>query len=156
MNAKVVREQVERIVTPVLEREGIELVDVTFRMEGRRWVVGVFIDMPDGVTLDDCAAVSHRIGDMIDVEDIIPVRYNLEVSSPGLDRVLKKEAHFRRFAGKWANIRLRCAREGRRNYKGRIVGCEEGVLDVEGSDGGRFRFSLGEIETARLDIEGNL
>ncbi len=145
-------EVVEGLVSPVLEQEGLELVDVTFGREGRRWVLRIFIDKPGGVTLDDCAWVSHRIEDLIEVEEVISQRYYLEISSPGLDRVLKKERDFQRFAGKWARVRIREPMEGRRNFKGRILGCEQGMLDLEDSEGRRFRFPLGEIEKARLDF----
>ena len=106
------------------------------------------------VNLDDCAFISHQIEDLIEVEDVIPQRYFLEVSSPGLDRVLKKEADFQRFCGEKASVKTREALAGRRNFKGRIVRCEQRVLELEDAGGERFEFSLDEIEKARLEYSG--
>jgi ribosome maturation factor RimP len=154
MDRKIVQRGVEDLIRPIIERNGMEIVDVTYRQEAGRWVLRVFIDQPGGVNLDDCASVSHQIEDVIEVEDVIPQRYFLEVSSPGLDRVLKKEADFQRFCGEKAKIKTREALAGRRNYKGRILRCEQGVLELEDSEGERFEFSLEEIEKARLEYSG--
>ena len=116
----------------------------------------MFIDKPGGVSLDDCAFISHQIEDLIEVEDVIPQRYFLEVSSPGLDRVLKKEADFQRFSGEKARVKTREALDGRRNFKGRILRCEQGVLEMEDTEGQRFTFSLREIEKARLEYSGKI
>jgi ribosome maturation factor RimP len=154
MDRKIVQRDIENLVGPILERNLMELVDVVYLQEAGRWVLRVFIDKPGGVNLDDCAFISHQIGDLIEVEDVIPQRYFLEVSSPGLDRVLKKEADFRRFCGEKARIKTREALNGRRNFKGRILRCGQGVLELEDSEGERFEFSLEEIETARLEYRG--
>ncbi len=154
MDRETVQKEVEGLVAPILERSEMELVDVVYRLESGRWVLRLFIDKPGGVNLDDCAFISHQVEDLIEVEDIIPQRYFLEVSSPGLDRVLKKERDFQRFCGEKASVRTRMARAGRRNFKGRIVRCEEGVLELEDTEGYRFQFQLHEIETARLAYGG--
>src|SRR6476659_9969093 len=92
---------------PVVAGQGYELVDLEFKNEPQvgGWVLRVFIDKPDGVSLDDCAAVSRELSAVLDVEDAIPIAYSLEVSSPGLNRPLKKAADFERFVGKKAKIR---------------------------------------------------
>jgi ribosome maturation factor RimP len=156
MDRKRVERDVERLISPILARNQMELVDVTYRLEGGRWVLRVFMDKPGGVNLQDCAFISHQIEDLIEVEDIIPQRYFLEVSSPGLDRVLKKEADFQRFCGEMAKVKTRDAVEGRRNFKARILRCEQGVLEVEDTEGRRFAFSLDEIEKARLEFNGKI
>jgi len=156
MDRKIVQRDIEGLIGPILERNLMELVDVVYRQEAGRWVLRVFIDKPGGVNLDDCAFISHQIEDLIEVEDVIPQRYFLEVSSPGLDRVLKKEADFHRFCGEKARIKTRAALNGRRNFKGRILRCEQGILELEGSEGERFVFSLEEIETARLEYSGKI
>jgi ribosome maturation factor RimP len=156
MDRKRIERHIEDLITPILERNHMEVVDVTYRLEERRWVLRVFIDKPGGVNLQDCAFISHQVEDLIEVEDIIPQRYFLEVSSPGLDRILKKEADFQRYCGEKAKVRTREAVAGRRNFKGRIVRCERGVLELEGSEGKRFTFSLGEIEQARLEFSGKI
>lgn len=154
MNRKTVERSVEDLVGPVLLRNRMDLVDVTYRLEAGRWVLRIFIDKPEGVNIDDCAFISHQIEDVIEVEEIVPHRYVLEVSSPGLDRVLKKETDFQRFCGEKARVKTRDARAGRRNFKGRILRCERGVLELEVADGDRFAFRLEEIEQARLDSGG--
>ncbi len=156
MNSKAVQTEVEEIITPLLANEAVEVVDVTCQLEGGRWVLRVFIDKPDGVNVDDCAHVSRKIGDIIDIEEIIPHRYVLEVSSPGLNRVLKKEADFQRFSGQKVKLKIHEAKEGRKNFKGRIVGCEHGIVEIESSQGDLFKFSLADIEKARLEIETEL
>jgi len=156
MDRKIVQRDIEDLVRPILVRNRMELVDVMYRLEAGRWVVRVFIDKPGGVNLDDCAFISHQIEDLIEVEDVVPRRYFLEVSSPGLDRVLKKEADFQRFCGEKARVKTREALAGRRNFKGRIVRCEQGVLELEDTEGERFEFSLDEIDKARLEYNGKI
>jgi ribosome maturation factor RimP len=156
MDRKRIERHIEDLITPTLERNHVEIVDVTYRLEERRWVLRVFIDKPGGVNLQDCAFISHQVEDLIEVEDVIPQRYFLEVSSPGLDRILKKEADFQRYSGEKAKVRTRQAMAGRRNFKGRIVRCERGVLELEDSEGKRFTFSLSEIEQARLEFSGKI
>ncbi len=155
MDRKIVEKETEDLVRPILVRNGMELVDVNFLLEAGHWVLRVFIDKPGGVNLEDCAFISHQIEDLIEVEDVIPQRYFLEVSSPGLDRVLKKESDFQRFGGEKARVKTREALAGgRRNFTGRIVRCEQGVLELEDMDGERFVFPLDRIEKARLDYSG--
>ena len=156
MDRKAIERDIEDLISPILERNQMELVDVTYLLEGGRWVLRVFIDKPGGVNLQDCAFISHQVEDLIEVEDLIPQRYFLEVSSPGLDRVLKKEADFKRFCGEMAKVRIREAVAGRRNFKGRIVRCEHGVIALEDREGKRFEFSLDAIEKARLEFNGKI
>ena len=113
----------------------------------------IFIDKPGGVTLADCENVSHQVGAIIDVEEVISERYTLEVSSPGLDRKLLKPQDYERFAGKKARVKLRHPIEGRSNFTGRLAGLDQGeaLLDVEG--GNRMRFPLDEVALARLVVE---
>jgi len=156
MDRGIVQRDIEDLIHPILVRNRMELVDVLYRQEAGRWVLRVFIDKPGGVNLDDCALISHEIGDLIEVEDVIPQRYFLEVSSPGLDRVLKKESDFQRFRGEKARVKTREALAGRRNFKGRILRCEQGVLELEDTEGERFEFPLHEIEKARLEYSGKI
>lgn len=156
MDRKSVEREIEDLVHPILVRNRMELVDVTYRLEAGRWVLRVFIDKPGGVDLGDCALISHQIEDRIEVEDIIPQRYFLEVSSPGLNRALKKEKDFQRFCGETARVKTREAVAGRRNFKGRIVRCEQGTLELEDREGKRFEFSLHEIDKARLEAAGKI
>jgi ribosome maturation factor RimP len=123
---------------------GYELVDLE---SSRGGLVRLFIDAPRGITVDDCARVSNHLTRAFAVEGIEYER--LEVSSPGLDRPLKRLEDFGRFAGQKASLRLRLPRDGRRRFEGRLAGIEEGgvVLEVEGE---RLRFAFAEIDRARL------
>ncbi|MGE0357462.1 MAG: ribosome maturation factor RimP [Burkholderiales bacterium] len=127
-----------------LESLGYELVD----LEGSRsGLVRVFIDKPGGITVEDCAAVSHHLTRVFEVEGFDYER--LEVSSPGLDRPLKRLEDFARFAGRDASLRLKLPREGRRRLEGRIEGVEAGSVLVE-VEGKRWSIAMTEIDRARL------
>jgi len=153
MHANVLAERISDLIRPVLEQEDAELVDVVYLSEAGRWVLRVYVDKTDGVTVDDCAGISRRIGDVIEVEDLIPHGYRLEVSSPGLDRTLKTEEDFRRFTGRTVKVAMKEPQEGRKNFKGKIVGCIMGSFELEDADGARFRLPLSDLHRARLEIE---
>ncbi len=146
-------ERVTEIAARVATSEGMELVDVEYRGGPHNRVLRLFIDKPGGVTLADCENISHQVGAIFDVEDVVPEHYTLEVSSPGLDRKLLKLSDYERFAGKKARVRLRTPIEGRANFTGRLAGLDQGqpALDLDG--GGRLRFSLDQVELARLVVE---
>ena len=116
---------------------------------GRDGVVRLFIDHPEGIGLDDCEAVSREVSAILDVEDPIPGNYNLEVSSPGLDRRLRTRAHFERFAGEEVRVKMRVPIEGRRNYRGAIRAADDTNVDVE-VDGELHRLPIANIASARL------
>ncbi len=127
--------QLEPLIAPVITGQGYELVDVEFKTEMGGWILRVFIDKEGGVSLDDCATVSRELSAVLDVEDAIPQHYSLEVSSPGLDRPLKKEADFARFVGKKAKIRTRHpVGESRRNFSGTLVAVEGGKVKIDVGD----------------------
>ena len=127
-----------------LEGLGYELVDLE---SSRGGLLRIFIDAPKGITVEDCARVSNHLTRAFAVEGIEYER--LEVSSPGLDRPLKRLEDYARFAGQVASVRLKLPRDGRRRYEGKLAGVEDGsvVLDVEGE---RCRFALADIDRARL------
>lgn len=144
-----VREKLMGLCEPLLVRLGYELVDLEYAPGRAHAVVRVFIDRPQGVGVDDCERVSHELAALLDVEDPVPTAYTLEVSSPGLDRLLRTPAHFARFTGERVWVELRVARDGRRRYTGRLesVGTEGIELRVDGAIVA-VRFS--EIGRARL------
>lgn len=123
---------------------GYELVDIEMSRGG---LMRLFIDSPKGITVEDCARVSNHLTRAFAVEGIDYER--LEVSSPGLDRPLKRIEDFERFAGSLATVRLKLPRAGQRRFEGRLAGVEGGevLLEVEGQ---RQRFALGDIDRARL------
>src|SRR5689334_19000049 len=92
-------EQIEKLSEPALLEHGTELVDLQYVHEHGQWVLRYFVDKPSGVTLDDCATLSNHLGRLLDATDLIPQSYSLEVSSPGLNRPLRKESDYRRFIG---------------------------------------------------------
>ena len=113
--------QVERIVGTLLKSEGLDLVDVEFRKEARGWVPRIFMDKPGGVTLDDCTEISRQLGDQIEVEDLIPHAYTLEVSSPGLERPLKREKDFLHSIGKLIQLSTNAPFQGQTFFKGVLL-----------------------------------
>lgn len=127
---------VQNLVVPVVESLGYELVGVEFLAQGHNGLLRVYIDSEDGITLDDCQKVSHQLSGVLDVEDVIRGHYNLEVSSPGLDRPLFAPEHFERFAGQQVKLRLAVPTQGRRNLRGVLLGMSDGNvrLRVDGED----------------------
>jgi len=144
--------RVEDFIVPLLTDMDIELVDIEFRREGHGWVLRLFIDHSGGVTLENCTKVSREVSSYLEVEDPIEHAYHLEVSSPGLERPLKKERDFIRFSGRMARIKLREKRNDQRVFIGKLQGMEneEVLLDV---DGRIESFLPADIARARLILE---
>ncbi|HSO73114.1 MAG TPA: ribosome maturation factor RimP, partial [Thermodesulfobacteriota bacterium] len=113
--------RIKALAETLLQEEKMELADMELLREGRGWVLRLFIDKTGGVTLDDCASVSRQFGDQLEVEDLIPFRYTLEVSSPGLDRPLKKDRDFLRHIGNQIQVVTRSPWEGRSFFKGEML-----------------------------------
>lgn len=146
-------ERIRTVAEPILAERGLELVEVEFQREGRGWILRLYMDRAGGVTLGDCQQVSEELGDHLDVEDLIDHPYHLEVSSPGLDRPLTREADFLRYAGKAVRITTHEAVEGQRNFRGRLAGLEDGMVLLDLAEGRRVRIPRGLIAKARLEIE---
>lgn len=142
-------EELARLLEPAIERLGYELCDLEVKLGGRDGVVRLFIDSPDGITLEDCEAVSRQVSALLDVEDPLPGHYTLEVSSPGLDRRLKKTEHFQRFLGEDVRIKLRLPLEGRRNFRGELHAADNDNVEVV-VDGQVHSLPIESIESARL------
>jgi ribosome maturation factor RimP len=137
--------ELQKVIEQAVAGMGYELVD--FETSPRARLLRVFIDSPNGVTIDDCTAVSNHLTRLFAVENIDYDR--LEVSSPGLDRPLRKEADFVRFTGQEAQVRLRLAVNGQRNFTGVLAGVEEGRLRLV-CDGATHVFELDQVDKARL------
>jgi len=127
---------------PLLADMGMELVDIQFRREGHGWVLRLFIDKEGGVAIDDCVAVSREVSAYLEVEDLISHAYHLEISSPGLERPLKKRADFDRFVGRLARIKVREPLGEQRVLIGTLRGLEDNAVLLEL-----------EKETVRIDLE---
>lgn len=138
------------LIEPVANGLGYEVVDIEFRPHPSNGLLRVFIDQEGGIQLEDCEKVSRQLSAMLDVEDPIPGHFNLEVSSPGLDRALRKAEDFERFAGSMVKIRMAMPNlEGQRNFTGKLLGLKEGEVLLE-ADGVTHNLPLGGIDSARL------
>ena len=124
-------EELATLLEPTVERLGYELADLEVRVGGKSGVVRLFIDKPDGIGLEDCEKVSRAVSALLDVEDPLPGNYDLEVSSPGLDRTLTKIEHFQRFMGQTVKVKLRIPREGRRRFRGTLLSVDDENIVVE-------------------------
>ena len=126
---------VEEICREIGDWMGFEIVDVEFVPGNRRWILRVTIDKEGGVTIDDCAAFSHQLDPRLDVEDCFPGQaYNLEVSSPGLTRPLKKLQDYNRFQGRKIKIKTAVEIDGRKVFKGTLIGEEEGLIALRNGE----------------------
>ena len=121
---------VENLAEPLLRFEGMKLIDVEYHREAKGWVLRVFVDKQGGVTIDDCAVISNQLGDILDAKMDHDEPYNLEVSSPGLDRPLTKPRHFVHFEGRQAVIKTNRAIEGKKHFEGKLSGFSEGVVKL--------------------------
>lgn len=150
-----VEESVRELAESLVAREGCELVDVEYGRETGGWALRIFIDKPGGVTLEDCERVSQGLGTALEVEDPIPHGYRLEVSSPGLDRPLKKNADFLAAMGQRVKVVLREPTEnGQRNITGSLVSAEDAdgdpVLRIHEDSGAEHAVAASRIRKARL------
>ncbi|MCF8010789.1 MAG: ribosome maturation factor RimP [Clostridiales bacterium] len=143
---------VEKLVAPVVESKNMELVDVNYIKEGGRWFLRLFIDKPEGVDLDDCELISQSVEPVLDSNDPISGPYTLEVSSPGLDRPLRKVADYERFQGYAVNISTFAPVNGQRRFKGVLKGVleDEIKLSVDKSD---VYIPLDQVAKAKLAPE---
>ncbi|MFZ5649553.1 MAG: ribosome maturation factor RimP [Bacillota bacterium] len=143
---------VERLAAPVIEDLGMELVDVEFVKEGGRWLLRVYIDKPGGITHSDCEAVSQRLDALLDEKDPIPQSYYLEVSSPGIERPLKKLEDFLRFSGHEVQVTTYAPVEGKKKFTGKLEGADAGALFLE-VEGGRMSIPMDQVSSARLHVK---
>ncbi len=146
--------KIEEIAQRVVESEGMELVEVEVKGGGSQRMVRISIDKPSGVTHGDCELVSHQVGTILDVENVVPGgRYTLEVSSPGVERKLKKPQDFRRFQGKKVKVSLRDPIENRRYWEGTLGESAEDVITLEVGAGKTIQFPFEQVVKANLKFE---
>jgi ribosome maturation factor RimP len=139
-----------RFLEPTITGLGFELVGIEYHPSGGRSLLRVYIDSENGVTVDDCARVSYQVSGVLDVEDPIPGNYQLEISSPGLDRPLFRSQDYERFAGQLVSVRLLHPMNGRRKFKGRLEGLHDQDVVLELEDGMSVRLPLVDIGQAHL------
>jgi ribosome maturation factor RimP len=135
---------------PVVESMGYELVGVEFNAAAMHGTLRVYIDREQGVNLDDCAAISHQLSGILDVEEPIAQAYDLEISSPGIDRPLFKITDFERYSGKTAKLKLLVGLQGRKNFKGRLTGVTDSKWVTIEVDGQQFDLPYADIAKANL------
>jgi len=153
-------EKIEELVQPIMDDLNCELVDVEYQREQRGWVLRFFLDKKGGINLDECAEASREISSLLDVEEIIGTAYNLEVSSPGIERPLKKLVDFERFTGELAKIKTLDAVDPdesgrkRKTFVGTLAGIDgENVLIALKQDKSAVPIALPLIEKANLKFE---
>ena len=145
--------KIDEIARRVAASEGLEIVEVELKGGGKHQLLRIYIDKPDGVTHGDCEKISHQVGTILDVEDVIPGHYTLEVSSPGVERKLLNPRDFERFQGKKAKIVLREPVSNQRTWEGILAGLDEGVVALDLGAGKTVQFPLDRVETAHLKFE---
>lgn len=153
LKAEEIIAEVKELAEPILEQKGLELVDVEYKMEYGRWILRLFIDKPEGITVDDCGDVSGELGTLLDVKDIVSHAYNLEVSSPGLDRALTRENDFLKYKGKKVKIKTKQPISGRRNFSAVLDDFKEGMVLLVDSEGKKWEIPFDDIKKARLEIQ---
>ena len=160
MAAETVVEKVREIAGRVAADRGLEVFDIQFRREAPGMVLRIQIDRPgpaasaeDSVSVEDCAHVSRDLSAILDVEDVVPTAYTLEVSSPGLDRPLRRPDDYRRFAGRLAKIVMRERIDGQGFFRGRLGGVDGGDVLIDGDDGKTHRVPIAVITRANLEVE---
>jgi len=151
---KKIIDDVETCLEEMVEQTDLELVDVEYRRESSGWVLRVYIDKKGGVQFEDCSRISSQLGDIIEVKDIIPVAYSLEVTSPGVNRPLKKEQDFIKVIGETVKLKTRTLLNNRKNFKGVLKDIKNGMLLID-SDGKALSIPYCDVKKANLEYNFN-
>ena len=146
-------DRIRRLIGQVVESQGYELVEAELKGAGNNSVLRIFIDRPAGISHRDCELVSEQVGTVLDVEDLIPYSYTLEVSSPGLERKLVKDSDYTRFDGKLARIQTRIPLNQQKVFRGRLQGLRDGKVRLELPTGNILEIPLDVIQEARLEFD---
>lgn len=145
-------EKTEHLLAPIVEQYGVEIYDVEYVKEGKDYYLRVYIDKAEGVNILDCENVSRALSDALDVEDFIPDAYILEVSSPGLGRVLKKDRHMEKSLGEKVELKAYKPIDGQKEFSGILKAYDAGTVTVE-EDGVSRTFERSDIATVRLALD---
>jgi len=145
--------RIEAIAQRVAESEDIEVVEVELKGSGNNQLLRISIDRPQGITHADCENISQQVGTILDVEDVVPGQYTLEVSSPGVERKLLKPRDYERFTGKKVKVALREPVDNRRHWEGTLGGFQDGVITLELGAGKTIQFRFDQVEKANLKFE---
>ena len=153
MGGRKIEEVVCGLARPILDRMGYELVDIEFLKEGGEWYLRIYIDKPGGILIEDCQAVSGEIGVKLDEADPIKQSYYLEVSSPGLERPLKKDGDFKKYQGEFIQLKLFKPVNGCKVYEGTLKGLKGNNIIISKEDGEVLEFDRNEVAIARRAIK---
>jgi ribosome maturation factor RimP len=152
MSKRKIEEIATNLAEPVVKKNSFELVDVEFVKEGPNWYLRIYIDKPGGITIDDCKVVSEEVSDLLDKEDPIPQSYFLEVSSPGLERPLKKDSDFEKFKGELVEVRLFKAINGKKIYAGELIGLIDNKIVISQDSMETIEFEREKVSLVRRTI----
>lgn len=152
MQKKNVVEIVEKLAQPAAEARKLDLVDVKYVKEGNRWYLRIFIDKYGGVDLNDCQELSTVLSEILDKEDVVPHSYMLEVSSPGIERPLKKPEDYERFIGERVSVRTYSALNGQKKFTGQLIGFNGSEIEIK-IEQGRVVIPLEKVSKANLSPE---
>jgi len=152
MHDEKIIDNVREILDPLLFEKAFELVDVQYRRESRGTVLRIYVDKQGGITIGDCAEISRELSTLLDVHDMVPGSYTLEVSSPGLDRPLRRPKDFERFKGNKVKIKTKSDLNERRVFVGRLLDFMNDIASVE-IDGHEYFIPYNEIEKANLELD---
>lgn len=144
--------KVEALLAPIIDANNVELADIEFVKEGQNWYLRIYIEKDGGVTIDDCELVSRAIEKVIDEKDPIEQPYILEVSSPGIDRPLKKDGDFVKYAGEVVDVKLYKAIDKQKEFQGNLKGLEGTVVTIIDDDGKEVSFDRKGIASIRLAV----
>jgi len=155
INREEIEKKIREIVEPIIRGMGFKLFDVEFKPEGRGWVLRIIADKEGGITIKDCETISKKISALLDVEDVIPFSYLLEITSPGLTRPLTKVEHYDFFKGRLVKLILKEPIEGKREVVGLIEDVRNGIIDIRDKEKGDIlHIPFSAIAKGRLEIEG--
>ena len=146
---KELTDDIWNLVEPVIAARGMEILEIEYRRESAGWVLRIFLDADRAISVEDCAEASRIVSDLLDVADLIQTHYNLEISSPGIDRPLRRLEHFQKHIGDIIEVRTMNPIQNRRNFKGELKDASAGGLTVE-CDGRGYLIPIALIERARL------
>lgn len=151
MKKEKIYESLEELLKPLIDTRGIELVDVTYEKEGSKWFLRIYVDKPGGIQLSDCEEISRFLSEKLDAVDLIPHQYYLEVSSPGIERPLRKPEDFIRFRGSDVALRTNTKIQGRKNFSGRLIDYIEDQVVLE-TEAGTIKLPINSIGQAKLKV----
>ncbi|HEX3028118.1 MAG TPA: ribosome maturation factor RimP [Clostridia bacterium] len=153
MAKKNVEDIVSELTLPIIEQNNYELVDVEFVKEGSNWYLRVYIDKPGGITIDDCQIVSEGLSDQLDEKDPIPQSYFLEVSSPGLERPLKKDKDFVKYKGETVEVKTFQPMNGRKIFEGELIGLVDNKIVIRQSENDVMEFERDKVASVKRALK---